>query len=199
MGHPTFSFSLLSPKLHQVGRGGGDSLCTAWPPRALTPRGYYRSLRQFLAWRTNRAGGGRNARCAVTLIPSWARGPGSQACWLVRARPHLRLPSTYFALIRRSCLPLRSRSWPQTLGRRSRSPTLVLHDAKTFPLHFSRTSQSSPNSTRRGRMYSQSHFRCLEGAGPMHPAGFSGCALPGNREGSWVARPERPDPTTQPC
>jgi hypothetical protein len=85
---------------------------------------------------------------------------------------------------------------PRPWGAAPGAPRLALHYAKTFLLHISRTSQSSPNSVRRGRMYNQRHFRCLEGAGPLHPARLPGGALPRNRERSWSLRPEYTDPST---
>lgn len=80
LGHPTFSSSLMSSKLHPAGTEGGDSLYT-------TPRGlpwFYlpggtAGVREGSrpGTRTGLAGGG-TARCAVTPI----RPPGPQACWL---------------------------------------------------------------------------------------------------------------------
>lgn len=123
------SLSLLCvPNSTQRDREGGDSLCTAWPPLVVPPRGYCKSSRWLLAWHADGAGRDRRARCAVTPIP----GPAGS----VPARPQLFLSSTYSASIRKRCLPLRSRSWPQTLGRRSQSPTARSTLCKDFSLAY---------------------------------------------------------------
>lgn len=120
-----------------------------------------------------------------------------------RARHQLHPPSTYFALILRSC---RSRSWPQTWGAAPGPPGSLymvqrLCSCISPPCTPPQPCLSAPNSARRGRMYSPRHFRCLEGAGPVSPespAGFPCCALPGTRGGTWAPRSESPDPITLP-
>lgn len=119
------------------------------------------------------------ARCVAGVL-----GPGPRSA-------HCARKSTYFAPSPGSSRPRCSRSWPQTGGRggspagrgaRARGARVYMVQG-LFLLFFHPPSLPSPNSARRGgRMYSERHFRCLEGAGPARPhqPGFA-AAAPGGR------------------
>lgn len=176
------SLSLLCvPNSTQRDRGGGDSLCTAWPPLVVPPRGYCKSSRWLPAWHADRAGPDRRARCAVTPIP----GPAGS----VPARPQPRLSSTYSASIRKRCLPLRSRSWPQTLGHCSQSPTASSTLCKDFSLAYFPHQLAFFQLCEAGTDVRPALLPLPRGRCPEHPARLPGCVLPGNREESWIPRP----------